>query len=92
MLRPVLPDTLPVNSRAVLPEPTVMLGEPETMMLPPVMVPTALVTPAFSVKAVAELIRLVEMPCATVKSPVAVERLTVPVAETPCVEPTVPTV
>ena len=91
-LRPVLPDTLPEKSRAVLPEPTVTMGEPEMMMLPPVMVPTALLTPALSDKAEAELMRLVEIPCAMVKLPVAVERLTVPVAASPCVVPTVPTV
>ena len=58
----MLPDTPPEKSRAVLPEPTVTMGEPTMMMLPPVMVPTALLTPALSVNAVAELARLVEMP------------------------------
>ena len=62
VLRPVLPDTPPEKSLAVLPEPTVTMGEPEIMMLPPVMVPTALLAPALSVKAVAELVRLVVMP------------------------------
>ena len=68
-----------------------IVGVPEITILPPVLVPAAVLIPAFRMIADA-VVSVVEMFCETVKSPVNVPMLIEPVALIPFVEPTVPIV
>ena len=67
-VNPVLPSTLPVKSFAIPPDPIVMVGNPLTMMFPPVLVPAAVSTPALRMTALA-LVLVVLMLSLNVKSP-----------------------
>jgi len=67
-VNPVLPSTLPVKSLAIPPDPIVMVGDPLTIMFPPVLVPAAVSTPALRTTALA-LVLVVLMLSLNVKSP-----------------------
>ncbi len=67
-VNPVLPSTLPVKSLAIPPDPIVMVGDPLTIMFPPVLVPAAVSTPALRMTALV-LALVVLMLSLNVKSP-----------------------
>ena len=73
------------------PAPTLTLGLPLATRLPPLAVPAAALLPAFRTRAEA-LVLLVATLAASVRSPLRVAMLTVPLADTPEVPPAVPMV
>ena len=73
---PVLPDIDPVNNCAVPPEPVVKTGDPEIIMFPPVVVPIAVLEPAFKTIALDVVLPTV-MFSPKVKFPDVVEALNV---------------
>ena len=74
----MLPVSDPLNNLAIPPDPVVTVGEPDTKILPPVVVPMAALFPAF--KTTAELVveEVAKFP-SKVKSPDWVEICTSPV-------------
>ena len=86
---PVLADSEPLKSFARPPIPKFSVGEPNSLMLPPEMMPAAADFPAFKMIASSE-VDVVFRSCARVKSPSKVATLIRPVDEIPLSEPTVP--
>jgi hypothetical protein len=90
-IKPVLPESDPLNSLAIPPVPKVRVDVPITKIFPPVAVPIAVDLPAFRVIAFV-VVFAVDTFASKVRSPVRVSTKTVPVAVMPVFEPTVPIV
>ena len=81
LVKPVLPVTLPVNRLTLPPFPTLNVGVPEMIKLPPEAVSGTLLEPALRTMALLVAALVLMLP-AKVRSPVKVETLTVLVAPT----------